>query len=66
MRINHVQLKKTKIILVIIEYKDGALSLITSDEANYISALEILFIPYKQHRLSVYLNLHHSLKCGLQ
>jgi hypothetical protein len=33
---------------------------------NYISALEICFIPYKQHRLSVYLNLHHRLKCGLQ
>jgi hypothetical protein len=34
MRINHVQLNKVKIIVVIIEYKDGALSLITSNEAK--------------------------------
>jgi hypothetical protein len=34
MRINHVQLKKTKIIFVIIEYKDGAFSLVTSYEAK--------------------------------
>jgi hypothetical protein len=34
MRINHVQLKKAKIILVIIEYKDGALTLVTLDETK--------------------------------
>lgn len=33
---------------------------------NYINALEIYFILYKQHRLSIYLNLHDRLKCGLQ